>query len=138
MALRRNAVESWLARSEQSHLTDRRGAELTSAGDNDIVLNVLQSGWQVGYFPELQLTHLIPASRLDAGYLARLNHGIQKSWQQVLALHNASPWPPLSQSGAALRKYKAWFKYRAWSSPAARIRWRGACGHFEGRVSPTR
>ncbi len=135
MALRRPAWESWLtARAGQAGLSDRRGGELTSSGDNDIVLCVLRAGWKVGYFPTLSLTHLIPASRLDPGYLARLNRGIQKSWMQVLALHDANPWPPLSPAGAKLRKIKAWFTHKAWNSPAAQIRWCGACGHFEGRL----
>lgn len=137
MALRRAAIESWLGQSTSSSLTDRQGAELTSAGDNDIVLSVMQAGWEVGYFPELSLMHLIPASRLEPAYLGRLNRGIQKSWMQVLARHAASPWPKLSATGARLRQAKAWFVHRAWSSPAAHIRWQGACGHFEGRVNPT-
>jgi GT2 family glycosyltransferase len=135
MALRRAAWADWLdAQREQPGLvTDRRGGELTSGGDNDIVLCAMRAGWEVGYFPSLSLTHLIPASRLDAAYLARLNRGIQKSWMQVLTLHEANPWPPLTPVGAALRKAKAWFTCRAWAGPAERIRWQGACGHFEGR-----
>ncbi len=114
-------------------LSDRRGVTLTSGGDNDIVLCGLQAGWHTGYFPRLRLTHLIPSGRLEAAYLARLNRGIQQSWMQVLSLHQANPWPPLSRTGALLRKMKAWFTSRAWSSPAARVRWQGACGHFDGR-----
>lgn len=136
MALRRAAIGPWLAQ-DASSLTDRRGAELTSGGDNDIVLSIMQAGWEVGYFPELVLTHLIPAGRLEASYLARLNRGIQKSWMQVLTRHDANPWPPLSAAGARLRQAKAWGAHRAWSSPAAHIRWQGACGHFEGRVRPS-
>lgn len=135
LALRRAAWAAWLdARRAGAALSDRRGAELTSAGDNDIVLCAMQAGWEAGYFPELCLTHLIPAGRLEAGYLARLNRGIQKSWLQVLALHHASPWPPLTPAGARLRQFKAWFTHQPWRSPAARIRWQGACGHFEGRA----
>jgi hypothetical protein len=115
-------------------LSDRRGAELTSAGDNDIVLTALGAGWETGYFPQLELTHLIPATRLDAGYLGRLNRGIQKSWMQVLALHDANPWPPLSPLGAKLRHAKAWCTHGAWMGRAAHIRWQGARGHFEGRI----
>lgn len=134
MAVRRAAIAGWLAGAAVSPLSDRRGGELTSSGDNDIVLTLMRDGWEVGYFPELSLLHLIPASRLAPDYLARLNRGIQKSWMQVLARHDASPWPPLTEAGANTRKLKAWFTYRAWSSPAARIRWQGACGHFDGRV----
>jgi len=137
MALRRAAAQAWLdARATgASGPSDRLGQDLSSAGDNDIVFCAMRAGWEVGYFPQLVLTHLIPEARLDARYLARLNRGIQKSWMQVLLLHDGCPWSPVSRLGAALRKFKAWFTYRAWTSPAARIRWQGACGHFDGRVA---
>jgi glycosyltransferase involved in cell wall biosynthesis len=131
MVLRREAASAWLDAPE-SGLTDRRGGELTSGGDNDIVLALFAAGWDVAYFPELSLTHLIPAARLEADYLARLNHGIQKSWPQVLARHGLHPWPSVPTWTLPLRKLKAWFAHRAWSSPAARIRWQGVCGRFDG------
>jgi glycosyltransferase involved in cell wall biosynthesis len=135
MALRREAWTAWLeSRMNGPNLSDRRGGELSSSGDNDIVLAVMRAGWEVAYAPELVLTHLIPASRLEAAYLGRLNRGIQKSWQQVLARYDASPWPPLTAAGAGLRKARAWLVHRAWKSAPSWIRWQGACGHFEGRV----
>ena len=133
MALRREAVQPWLDNLDTASLSDRRGGQLSSAGDNDIVLTLLDHGWEVGYFPELSLTHLIPASRLAPDYLGRLNRGIQHSWMQVLSKHAANPWPPISRWSVPLRKLKAWFTHRAWSGAAARIRWQGACGHFDGR-----
>ena len=136
MALRRSAIRCWLT-AAASPLSDRRGGELTSGGDNDLVFAALEAGWEVAYFPQLRLTHLIPAARLAADYLARLNYGIQKSWMQVLALHDACPWLPLSPLGAALRQGKGWFVHRPWRSPAARVRFAGACGHFAGRAAPT-
>ena len=138
MALRRDAWTEWLVavQTQGNALSDRRGRELTSGGDNDLVLCAMRAGWEAGYFPALSLTHLIPASRLEPDYLGRLNRGIQKSWMEVLARHDATPWSPLTPAGAALRKAKAWISSRAWSSPAARIRWQGACGHFDGRVTP--
>ena len=134
MALRREALGDWLRQSHDDALSDRRGRELSSAGDNDLVFAILQGGWTVAYFPELILTHLIPAARLDAAYLARLNRGIQESWMQVLTKHAANPWPPVAAWTVPLRQIKAWFTHRAWRSPAARIRWQGACGHFAGRL----
>ena len=134
MAIRRGAWNAWLSASRKS-VTDRRGTELSSSGDNDIVLCAMGANWEVGYFPSLTLTHLISASRLDARYLARLDRGIQKSWMQTLARHEANPWPPLSASGAMVRKVKSWLAHRPWKSPAARIRWQGACGHFDGRIT---
>ena len=138
MALRRSAWTAWLeaCRDQSGLISDRKGTELTSGGDNDIVLCALRAGREVGYFPALCLTHLIPPSRLEPHYLARLNRGIQKSWMQVLTRHDANPWPPLTPAGATLRQFKAWFTHQAWSSPSARIRWQGACGHFEGRIKP--
>ncbi|MBP6864816.1 MAG: glycosyltransferase family 2 protein [Candidatus Didemnitutus sp.] len=134
MALRRAAVETWLARPG-STLTDRRGAELTSGGDNDIVLTLLAQGWHVGYFPSLALTHLIPTGRVQRDYLARLNRGIAKSWIQVLTQHAACPWGAIAPWTVPLRKAKAWFHYSAWAGPVEFIRWQGACGHFEGQAS---
>lgn len=136
MALRRSAWSPWLHHhpNQSELISDRRGNELTSGGDNDIVLCAMHAGYEVGYFPALSLTHLIPNSRLEPDYLARLNRGIQKSWMQVLALHDANPWPPLTPASAALRKLKAWFTHRAWMAHSAQIRWQGTCGHFEGRI----
>lgn len=138
MALRRAAVQGWLDGDNAARPSDRRGTSLASSGDNDLVLAVLEAGWEVGYFPSLALTHLIPSARLSATYLARLNRAMQESWMRVLALHDANPWPPLTPTGAALRRLKAWFTYRPWTSAAARVRYAGACGHFAGRVPLTR
>lgn len=136
MAFRRLAVVDW-SNALDASLTDRRGGELTSGGDNDIVFTVLRAGWQIAYFPDLVLTHLIPSTRVQPAYLARLNRAIARSWIHVLAKHDANPWPPIAPWTVPLRCLKAWFTYRAWSGPAPFIRWQGACGHFEGRSSIT-
>lgn len=133
LALRRAAAQSWLAQNGHSVLPDRKGTDLSSSGDNDIVLAAMHAGWEAAYFPSLQLTHLIPNFRTTREYLGRLNRGIQRSWMQVLAKHDACSWPPLAPWTLPLRRAKAWLTHRAWSSPAAWVRWQGACGHFEGR-----
>ena len=51
---------------------DRRGGSLGSAGDIDMILTVMDEGSAAGYFPQLSLTHLIPAGRLRFGYLKRM------------------------------------------------------------------
>jgi GT2 family glycosyltransferase len=137
MVLRREAWGAYTAALEEGTATplDRTGTALTSGGDNDIVLHVLQAGWQVGYFPELSLTHLIPAGRTSPEYLARLNHGIAKSWVQVLDRHQIRPWPRVAPWTVPLRKWRAYVRYRAWAGPAEYIRWKGACGQFEGRAT---
>lgn len=135
MAVRLTAARQWMDDNpDGGGLSDRRGGDLSSGGDNDIVLNVMKHGWEVAYFPELSLVHLIPAGRLETEYLARLNRGIQKSWMQVLTKHDANPWPPIPRWTVPLRQGKAWLTNRAWSSDAALVRWQGACGHFEGRT----
>lgn len=132
MALRRTALGPWLADASTARLPDRRGSDLSSSGDNDIVLSILRAGWSVGYFPSLVLTHLIPSGRVQPDYIARLNRGIARSWVQVLEKYGTNPWPPIAPWTVPLRQLKAWFVYRAWSGDLARIRWQGACGHFEG------
>jgi glycosyltransferase involved in cell wall biosynthesis len=136
MALRRSAWAVYVdyVSRDSTALTDRTGGELTSGGDNDIVLRILKAGWEVGYFPQLSLTHLIPAGRLSRDYLARLNHGIAKSWVQVLHRHGICPWPPAPSWQVAIRKWRAYLRYRAWRGPAEYIRWKGVCGQFEGRA----
>ena len=137
MVLRREAALAWaegVERDPNRLRLDRTGPDLVSGGDNDIVMTVLEHGWSVGYFPSLTLSHMIPSARLDPRYLARLNRAIQRSWVQVLSAHAACPWKPIAGWTVAPRQLKAWFSRRAWKGPAARIRWQGACGHFEGRA----
>lgn len=133
MCIRRGAFDAWL-RDARPPMTDRTGQQLTSGGDNDMVLCALRAGWRVGYFPELALQHLIPGERVTAGYLKRLNRAISKSWMEVLTRHGVNPFPPIASWTVPLRSTKAWFSYRAWQDPASNVRWHGAIGHFEGRA----
>lgn len=135
MIVRHSALSNWMNEAPHSKLSDRKGASLSSGGDNEIVMSILQSGHQVGYFPELTLQHLIPAERTTVEYLSRLNESIQFSWMHVLYRNNLSPWPQINPLGAKLRCLIAWFRYYPWKSPAAKIRYRGAKGHFLGRVA---
>ncbi len=134
MVFRREAAQAWLER-DSTGITDRNGNSLDSSGDNDIVLAIAEAGWSAGYFPDLQLTHLIPASRLEVDYLGRLNFGIQRSWVRVLGAHGITPWLPAAPSTVFLRKARAWFRRQAWRGGPAFIRWQGDCGNFEGRAS---
>ncbi len=123
-----------VARMPQRRTLDRTGSSLASGGDNDLVFTALHAGGDVGYFPELRLTHLIPAGRLAADYLASLNRGIMRTWVRVLAMHGQCPWPAISRRTVPLRAARAWLRRRAWRSPAARIRWAGDLGQFEGQA----
>ncbi|CAN1210627.1 Glycosyl transferase family 2 [Tumidithrix helvetica PCC 7403] len=138
MALRRSAVNTYVERFTTGTLDlqkfplDRTGRSLSSGGDCDLNLTVITSGWQAGYFPQLQLTHLIPSERLTKDYLAKLNYGSSRSWVQVLAIHGICPWQPIPLWSVIPRQIKAFFSGQAWRDPTAYIRWRGACGIFVG------
>ena len=134
MAIRKEALYSYVKKvtSGENLITDRKGSSLSSGGDNDIVLEILRSGWDVGYFPSLTLKHIISYDRVRANYLARLINNTNKSWVQLLEGHGINPWAKIAKWTVPLRKIKAWFSYRAWKSPVNYINWKGACGTFEG------
>jgi glycosyltransferase involved in cell wall biosynthesis len=137
LVVRRAGAQAYAAalkRDPARRALDRRGRSLGSGGDNDLVFTLLHSGGDIGYFPELQLTHLIPASRLDAGYLARLNEGIMHTWVVVLHLHGQCPWPAIAAWTLPPRAARAWWRFQPWRSPAHRVRWRGAVGQFKGQA----
>lgn len=137
MAVRRKALIAYIEKitSGKSNIGDRTGNSLSSGGDNDMVIEILKSDWQIGYFPELELQHIIPAQRMQTDYLARLINNTNKSWVHLLQSHGINPWQRITKTGASLRKAKAWFTYRAWKSKPNFIKWQGACGTFDGLAS---
>ncbi|MBD2297301.1 glycosyltransferase [Nostoc sp. FACHB-190] len=135
LVLRRKAAQVYAQNVSQdsSRLAlGRTGKQLISGEDNDINLTILEAGWGVGYFPQLQLTHLISANRLSKDYLARLNRASSRSWVQVLDAHNIRPWQKIPSWTVVPRKLKAFLSYQPWKSPANYVSWQGACGIFEG------
>jgi glycosyltransferase involved in cell wall biosynthesis len=136
MAIRKVALQSYIKiiTSAQYIITDRTATSLASGGDNEINIEILKSGWQVGYFPELVLRHIIPEERMQVKYLAKLLHNTNKSWIQLLQKHDISPWKNISGYTVILRKMKAYLSYKAWQSEVNYIKWKGACGTFEGMV----
>ncbi|MBD1855424.1 glycosyltransferase [Leptolyngbya boryana CZ1] len=135
LAIRQSAFQIYAERvlTDQQRLSfGRTGQQLTSGEDNDIVLTILEQGWQVGYFPELKIIHIIAASRLNKEYLARLNYASTRSWVQVLRVHRIEAWQRIQPWTVMLRKLKAFLAYQAWRNAAAYVRWRGACGLYEG------
>jgi hypothetical protein len=137
MAVRRNLACEWSQEVESDPVRlrlDRSGASLGSAGDNDLVLTLLQNGFAVEYVPELVLTHLIPRQRTTRKYLAELAYASSKTWVQVLRLHSISPYTSIGRFGAILRKVRSFFVLKAWRSAADYVRWKGTCGIFDGRV----
>jgi glycosyltransferase involved in cell wall biosynthesis len=137
MAVRRDVALAWSTEIENDPARmalDRSGRSLASGGDNDLVLTILKQGFEVEYTPDLVLTHLIPHGRTTPKYLARLNYASSRTWAHVLRIHQISPWHPLSRFGSIIRKVRSFFSMRAWKGAPEHIRWRGACGIFDGRV----
>ena len=137
MAVRRSAYAAYVAAAAQDPVRaalGRRGIDLASGEDNDIVMSLLEQGLTVAYLPELRLEHLIPARRLTADYLARYAYSSNRTWVQVLDVHGIRPWPAAPSWTAPLRKARAYVRNRAWAAPSNRIRWCGACGTIDGQT----
>lgn len=137
MALRKKAYAPWVEAVSTEGVRSRlgrRGADLASGEDNDMVLTLLAHGWRVAYLPELSLVHLIPSGRLTQDYLERYAESSNRTWVLVLDVHGMRPWPAIPAWSVPLRKAKAFFSLRAWRGPVERIEWRGACGKLTGQA----
>lgn len=137
MAVRRSAYAAYVAAAANDPVRaalGRRGIDLASGEDNDIVMSLLEQGLTVAYLPELRLEHLIPARRLTPDYLARYAYSSNRTWVQVLDVHGIRPWPAAPGWTAPLRKARAYVRNRAWAAPTNRIRWCGACGTIDGQT----
>lgn len=110
----------------------RKGNSLSSGEDNDINLFLFKSGFSLGYFPELIFYHIIPEKRTTVNYLARLVFSSSMSWVKVLENYHINPWKKIPKWTVPLRILKAWFSHKAWRSEVEYIKWKGACGTFQG------
>ena len=137
MCIRKKALDSYIDKITlgKGIISDRKGSSLSSSGDNDIVLEILKSGWGTAYYPSLVLHHIIPEKRFSVEYLSRLANDSSISWIQLLECHGISPWNKISKWTVPLRKFKAWFIYNAWLSKVNYIKWRGACGMYDALSS---
>jgi len=138
MVIRREAYAAYVDAVTSSLLRinlGRKGNDLSSGEDNDMVMSLLAEGWDIAYLPQLSLRHLIPARRLTKAYLSRYAYSANRTWIQVLNLHGIRQWTPVSRWSLPLRRARAFFRNRAWASDANYVRWRGACGALEGRAA---
>ena len=80
---------------------DRSGGMLCGGGDSDMALCGFDLGLGAGRFPELELTHLIPARRVTLEYLEGIHEGFGYSGVVLNAIHDkAGHFPGQMQSGA--------------------------------------
>lgn len=138
LCIRREAYAAYVesaSRDARRTALGRTGESLASGEDNDIVMTLLEEGWSVGYFPSLVLHHLIPKDRLTREYLERIAESSTKTWVTVLDVHGLRPWSSIPAWTVPLRKARAYVRLKPWTGDLARVRFRAACGKFEGRAS---
>jgi glycosyltransferase involved in cell wall biosynthesis len=75
----------------ERNLLGRTGQQLSAGDDTDLTYTVYDVGWGTGLFTNLKLLHLIPAQRLDEGYLLRLREGLTYSLTILDHLRGNSP-----------------------------------------------
>jgi hypothetical protein len=114
-------------------VTDRKGKSLSSGGDNDICLTVLEHGWRVGYFPELKLTHLIPKERMTVDYQCRMARDAMRSFIVMLDQHGIRPWPAMARWTLAVKVVRSWWQTKPWKGVRERLSFENAMGQFLGR-----
>ncbi|AFZ26725.1 putative glycosyltransferase [Cylindrospermum stagnale PCC 7417] len=74
LVMRRTAIEKsgWL---DKQLLNDREGKKLSAGGDSEIVLRILNAGYELWYTPDCVLHHFIPTKRMSETYLFNLMYG---------------------------------------------------------------
>ncbi len=136
MVLRREAAMGYVndLAGRSRVVTDRKGKSLSSGGDNDICLTVLEHGWQVGYFPELELTHLIPKERMTVEYQCRMARDAMRSFIVMLDQHGIRPWPAMARWTLPLKVVRSWWMTKPWKGVRERLGFENAMGQFLGRA----
>ncbi len=138
MVTRTELIKIWAEKTQKDPVRlalGRTGDKLTSGEDNDMTLVIMREGYDVGYFPQLKLTHLIPGGRTSLEYQKKIARVAFRDFICVLNIHGIRPWPPIPSWSVAPRSLKAWFATKAWQSPANAVRWQGLVGQLEGRAS---
>lgn len=141
MVLRSAAARAYAERLDQKTkrrkdhelITDRKGDSLASGGDNDICLTVVEEGWQVGYLPQLKLTHLIPKGRMTLAYHKRMARDSMKSFILMLDQHAIRPWPAMAKWTLPLRVASDWWRVKPWLGIEQSLTFWGHVGMYEGR-----
>jgi len=136
MVMRREAAMEYVEdlKRRSRVVTDRKGKSLSSGGDNDICLTVLEHGWQVGYFPELELTHLIPKERMTEGYQCRMARDAMRSFIVMLDQHGIRPWPAMAGWRLPVKAIRSWWRTKPWKGVRERLSFENAMGQFLGRA----
>jgi len=133
MAIRSIALKYYMVNiaSSENIIQDRSGNKLTSSGDNEIVMQIMLNGFEVGFFPQLQLSHLIPSDRFTKNYLGKLNQGIMSSWTTFLIKYHICPWKRFPKYLLWPRVLKAYLKYKPWQNEENLVIYKGIKGQLQ-------
>jgi hypothetical protein len=112
LCVRKSVAEAYaraLASRPASKKLDRVGTSLISAGDVDLAMTAYDTGHGTGMFRRLQITHLIPKTRLTVDYVCRLIEGIEYS-NHILRNQRDPAYVPPQDSGLkkCLRTFQTW------------------------------
>lgn len=105
LVMQRKALEQsgWL---KKQFLSDREGKKLSSGGDSEIVLRILNAGYELWYTPNCVLRHFIPAKRISETYLVKMTYGLGTAAPYIAILRwNRSYWGWLMTSILRVMKY---------------------------------
>jgi hypothetical protein len=135
MCFRKSVGESYLrvcaSDPRRKLLPSRVGKGMFGGEDADLCYVACGEGWGMGRFPELRLTHLIPARKLTVPYLCSLFHGFGASTVVLNHLHGIPDYMPkgdlLARSAFIIRLFLAG------RHVDARIRWAELTGRIAGR-----
>ncbi len=85
-AVRRKILNKYLEAVENGNLqsNDRKGTQLSSAGDVQIVWEGMKLGFAAGMIPILKCNHLIPISKANFSYMARLHFCTSSAYMPAL------------------------------------------------------
>jgi glucosyl-dolichyl phosphate glucuronosyltransferase len=94
LVMQRKALQQsgWL---KKQLLSDREGKELSSGGDSEIVLRILNAGYELWYTPNCVLHHFIPAKRISETYLIKMTYGLGTAAPYIAILrwnHSYGNW----------------------------------------------
>jgi glycosyltransferase involved in cell wall biosynthesis len=138
MVTRKKALEKWAKAVEADARRlkfGRTGSSLASGEDNDINLTLLSDEWELAYLPQLRLTHLIAAKRLNIEYCKRLGRASFRDFVGVLDKHGIRPWPAMAKWTLPLRVARDWWRVKPWQGPKQSLDFWGHVGMYEGRAA---
>lgn len=130
----------WL---DQPFLNGREGTKLTAGEDSEIVLRILNAGYEVWYTPNCRLHHFIPTKRISESYLAKMTYGFGMAAPYIASLRwNQSYWIWLIICVLRTLKYSLETVLCAISSVAnaemqteTQVRWNWTKGQIDGLLA---